>query len=517
MAPLRRALIPVLLLLVGQTTAPGVRPVPTAAQQSAAHDLIHKLYDKDFARKAPADRAALAKLLLAQANDTADDVPARYVCLTDAIDLAAGAGDAATAVAAADALARDFVTADPVDLRRQALARALTAATPQGAETVVRLALDTADVAAAADAFDAVRQLADLAEAAANKTGQVRVVSSIQLRLTGLRELSAEYAQVRAALARLDKHPDDPAAHRTVGRFYALSKGQWGLGLPHLARSDDADLRALATQDLAKPADGFAQAQLGDAWWAYAEKAAGPARAHAAAHAAEWYKAAEATIKGITLARIQARLQAGLADAGPSAATRPAAGAPAAVAAPAAGVNLLALVDPAKDAVQGTWTRAADGVVCDSSGYATCQFPYAPPDEYDLVVAFTRTEGSGPVALLLAARGRAFDFALDVKGEARFERVDAKIAKDNPTVVPVAVSNGRRYTLTVQVRKDAVRALLDDKLLTEHKSDLKDLSRYTVWKAANTALCGVGANNAKVTFHSAQLVELAGTGKPTRP
>jgi hypothetical protein len=70
--------------------------------------------------------------------------------------------------------------------------------------------------------------------------------------------------------------------------------------------------------------------------------------------------------------------------------------------------------------------------------------------------------------------------------------------------------------LTVQVRKDRVRALLDDKLLCEHKSDLRDLSRYNVWKSLDTNLCGIGAHNAAVTFHAVDLVEVTGKGRATR-
>ena len=44
------------------------------------------------------------------------------------------------------------------------------------------------------------------------------------------------------------------------------------------------------------------------------------------------------------------------------------------------------------------------------------------PEEYDLRVSFTRQEGTGPVAVLLAGRGRSFGLALDVKGEARLEQ-----------------------------------------------------------------------------------------------
>src|SRR4051812_36669102 len=75
-------------------------PIPAATAQAAAQDMIRKLFKADFDKKSPADRAALAKLLIRQAQDTRDDAAARYVALTEAADLAAGTGDARTAFAA---------------------------------------------------------------------------------------------------------------------------------------------------------------------------------------------------------------------------------------------------------------------------------------------------------------------------------------------------------------------------------------------------------------------------------
>ncbi len=479
--------------------------VPDVALQGKAQEMIHQVFAKEFAKTAPADRQVLAKLLLAQARDTKDDVVARYVALLDSVDLAAGAGDAATAVAAIDEMVRQY-RVDALDLRRAALTRAGTAATAEAeCQAVMRLALDTADLAAAADTFDAVLHLANLAESAANKTRQLKVVASIQTRVADLRGLAAEYTQVKAARAQLERFPADAPAHLTIGRFYALHKGQWALGLSHLAQGSDPELAALAARELAQPADGLQQILVGDGWWDYAEKSTGLTRAMAGAHATEWYKTAQQTITGITLARIQSRIDQGTARQTAGAAT-----------AAANTVELLTLIDPAKDAAQGQWTRGADGVSCTNSPYACLHVPYTPPEEYDLTASFTRTEDTGSIALLLAAQKRAFEFVLDVKAEARFELVGGNVAKDNPTVVPVAVSNGRRYTLTVEVRRDHVRALLDGKALCEYKTDLKDLTRYSVWKLGDTTLCGIGANGAKVTFHTLEMVEVTGKGKPTR-
>jgi hypothetical protein len=523
MSRLSAAILGVLILattLSAQTTAPATAParlaIPTAAEQARGRALVRQVFAREFEKTAFADRRKLAQTLLSQARDTHDDSAARYALLMEASQLAAGTADALTALAALDEAARVYALDNLLDLKREALARASAAlggpTLAADAEALMRAALAAAHDAVEADAFGLVLPLANLAEGAANRTLKVSVVSAIQADLQGLRNLAAEYEKVRAALDRLAT-PDSASAaadHLLVGRFYAFGVARWDRALPHLAASGDAVFADLARKELAGPAEA-AWVELADGWSSVAEKLTAPAeRRRALAHASELYRKAQAALQGITLTRIQSRMAAINTEITGSGTAAPAA---------QAAVNLLALVDPARDACGGSWTAGGGTLAVASAPYATLQLPFTPPEEYDLSASFTRTEGAGPIALLLVAKGRAFGFSLDTRGEARFERVNGKVAQDNPTVVPVAVSNGRRYTLLVQVRKDALRALLDGKLLVEYKPDpaYKDLSRYPSWKLTDATLLGVGAHNAKVTFHVIELVEVTGKGKPTRP
>jgi hypothetical protein len=494
-------------------------PVPDAAAQARSEKLIHDLFKNEYAKRTPADRAALAKTLLGQAGATSDDPAARYQLFIESADLAAQAGDGETAVRALAGLAALY-DVNPIPLKTRALITAENVATAENAGKLADVALATADEAAAADDFAAVGQLASLAEAAAKRTKRVALVAGIQPHVADLRALALEYERTKAALDLLKSTPDDREAHLTVGTFYALHKGQWDVGLPHLARSSDPELSALAQRELSRPADGSQQVEIGDAWWSLADKYPGPSRPILQHHAQDWYRQARTSIAGLTLTRIDARLQNPATQ--PGIALTPGPGKvladPIRAHAPGgAAIDLSALLDPAKDAVAGAWHPVVpSGVSVGEERYASLQFPYSPPEEYDLAVSFTRTAGDGSLALLLASHKKSFGFALDVKGEARFERVANKIAKDNPTTVPVVIANGRKYLLTVQVRNDRIRALLDGQLLTEWKTDFKDLARYALWKVSDDGLCGIGANGAAITFHSIELTEVTGKGKPTR-
>jgi hypothetical protein len=506
-----------------QTTRPA--PIPSAQEQSRARAMIRGIYKDGLTKTAQPDRRALAKEWLKQAADTRDDSAAAYILLMDGADLAANAGDATTALAAATALQSrfDIGVQKSLEHRKQLLLKTNAALNAGGIpvdfEALSRLALQSAGLAAVNDDFALVSELSNLAEGAANKTLQVKTVSAIQPELARLRTLAADYEKLKPALARLAANPDatDDAAqndHLALGKFYALELADWARGLQHLAKSSDLKLNTLAFKELAltssavdtsEPADRLVLS-LADEWWDLAQSFTGIQRQNATLHAQALYKQAQSMVQGITLARIQSRLSAQPDDsANPSAVA-------------SMGVNLLPLVNTSKDAVQGSWHIADDGLTCDSSTYATVQLPFAPPDEYDVVATFTRTEGSGPIAFLLTAHGKAFGYSLDTRGESRFERINGKVSQDNPTVTATALSNNHRYTLTIQVRKEALRASLDGKLLSEYHPDptFKDLSRYPSWKLADPALLGLGAHNARVAFHSIRLVEITGKGRPTR-
>jgi hypothetical protein len=488
-------------------TQSALLPVPDAGAQDRARLMIYDLFKQDFAKTTAADRQALGKRLLTEAVATKDDSAARYALLVEATDLAALAGDPETAYQAAVMLGRCYQV-DGLELKKQALFRCNFLVTAPGpSETVSRLALDTADEAAQADAFATVEQLVNLAEGAAEKTHKVSVVTGIQTRLADLRGLIRDFPKIEKAKELLADDPNNADAHLLVGTFYALRKGQWSIGLPHLAASSDAALRALAQRDLAAPSDQLQQAVLGDDWWNYGEAASGAIRLNVQRHACDWYRQAQSGLAGLTLTRIQTRLQAYPVVAAPAESLAAGVG---------GAIDLLPLFDLSKDAPGGRWTLANNMLQCVPAKYACIQIPYTPPEEYDLRTSFMRTDGDSPITLLLTSHNKSFGFALDVKGEARFERVAGKIAKENPTNAPVAISNNRRYTLTVQVRHDCVRALLDDKLVTQWKTDYKDLTRYELWKLPVEKLCGLGVNNGRVTFYSVELTEITGKGKPLR-
>ncbi len=185
---------------------------------------------------------------------------------------------------------------------------------------------------------------------------------------------------------------------------------------------------------------------------------------------------------------------------------------------PSAWTDLLRLVDPAKDAVAGKWQLSSGELISDKAGYARISIPYKPPDEYDLQVVLARQEGKDTVCLMLAGSGTNFAWMMGFYGNKRcgFALVKGHNAGDNPTSSEGALKAGKDYTVLIQVRKDGVRASVDGQVVSQYKTDYKDMSMATGWSVGNTGCLGVGSFASPTVFRSIKVLEVSGKGELIR-
>jgi hypothetical protein len=178
-------------------------------------------------------------------------------------------------------------------------------------------------------------------------------------------------------------------------------------------------------------------------------------------------------------------------------------------------VNLLKLVDVARDSVGGKWELRDGALVSDGTPGAKIEFLYQPPPEYDYKVEFARTDGTDSVGLTCWAMGHQFMFALATLN-CGFELINGKDAFNGPTTRHAAayLVNGRRCIAIVRVRKDGVQAFLDGKLITEWKTDYSDLSMTDGWKLHRGDTIGLDSWKSPTVFYSAEIIEITGKGKP---
>jgi hypothetical protein len=182
-------------------------------------------------------------------------------------------------------------------------------------------------------------------------------------------------------------------------------------------------------------------------------------------------------------------------------------------------IDLLALLDPPRDTVRGAWRLNVGDtgrqLESDASPQALISIPYAPPQEYDLRVRFTRLRGDNCLAQIFTHENQAalilFGWRNTISG---LQLVNGANADQNPTGVRGSLANGEPHTSLLRVRTDRVEVYLDDQLLTHLPTTGSDLSNKGGW-VAPTPL-GLGSHVSPMLIHTAELTEVTGRGHPLR-
>jgi hypothetical protein len=289
------------------------KPVPDPAKQRETEKLIREVYGDKYARKATADRVALAHTLLEEAARSADDQVARWVMYREAQDLAAQAGDVRTAIEAVDAMAAVF-DVDALPLQSAAVAAASKAAkTPGEFSALTAVSLRLVEAFIAIDQYDAADKAANAALQYARRSNEPALIARCTTRTKDVAEARAKFGSLKTILETLAKNPDDGPANLEMGQFLCFIKGSWDLGLRFLVKGSDPALKAIAEKELAQPPDSLA---AGDAWWELGEKEKNPGRKERLqARAVLHYAIALPQSTGLTRAKLDRRLaESGRAD-----------------------------------------------------------------------------------------------------------------------------------------------------------------------------------------------------------
>ena len=111
-----------------------------------------------------------------------------------------------------------------------------------------------------------------------------------------------------AAIVTLLDNPDDAGANTAAGKFFAFQLKRWDQGLPMLSNGNDADLKAVAEQELANPQDDSQRVQVADSWFALTKKGGSTADKNAfLARSQHWYQLARG-LNGVAKTRVAQRL-----------------------------------------------------------------------------------------------------------------------------------------------------------------------------------------------------------------
>ena len=189
--------------------------------------------------------------------------------------------------------------------------------------------------------------------------------------------------------------------------------------------------------------------------------------------------------------------------------------------------DVLALVDPARDASAGKWVRkgpAIVGPVGATHAEAKIVIPVAPQGNYELEAKFVRLSGTDTVGFILPVGARGVTLLMSAwRGRATgLGDVNGKQAGSNETSVkPHTLENGHEYQLNVKIAVTASQAhvtvTLDGKPLIDWKGPESALSHQGGWGPPRPGFLAVGFSNSTGVFNSIRLKMLSGEAKVVRP
>jgi len=175
-------------------------------------------------------------------------------------------------------------------------------------------------------------------------------------------------------------------------------------------------------------------------------------------------------------------------------------------------VDLMPLIDPAKDAIFGTWEKKDNVLYCNHKNDGPrIEIPFRPPEEYDFIVVFSQPQlRDGIILILPNPKGGTFWWKLGGGGGKNYH-LGVKSTTSTYRLFPNFVEADKVYTTVVQVRRDSVQCLLNGQELVNRKTDFSDLLPSVANKLRDPTLLGVACNDPTV-FYYVRLVEVTGKG-----
>lgn len=269
--PILLAVLAVWWGLTGEAFPVERLPAPDATQQAEVESLLREIFGRDWDSRDAERRMEVARQLLAQGEDVGNDAATRFVSLRESARHATEAGEYVFALTALDLLDGWF-RAETSPLRMEVLARAQRVARDD--EAFLFLAEAYLGVVAGAlqeDQYEIARTALQRAGTAAMRVRERELANHARSMMPMVREAEQRYAAVAAAKVTLQARPDDPQANLLLGRHEALGKGNWGTGLPYLAKAGSDPVAAVAQTDLADPQVEESIRALADAWYDLAQ------------------------------------------------------------------------------------------------------------------------------------------------------------------------------------------------------------------------------------------------------
>jgi len=183
-----------------------------------------------------------------------------------------------------------------------------------------------------------------------------------------------------------------------------------------------------------------------------------------------------------------------------------------------AAVNLLKLIDPAKDSVEGRWKIEREMLITPEIQRARIQVPCVPPEEYDIRAIVTRRTPKDAFVVGLVFDGKPCMVVVDGNGAGAswMEVKDGKkgISENGITYFDGAsLSRDRQAEIVYSVRKDRLTVTVDTYTILDWRGDKERLSIGKGWEVPRSDALFIGSY--ETVFHVEDLTLTPVTGSCT--
>ncbi len=532
----KASLIHVFCAILGVFAA-SLRAAPIRVRTSDEADKAAEVFESLYGAKVKAVKATrdagddieLAARLLAAAKEATKQPGFLAVLCEKAADLAGGHPTGyGTALAAMDLLARTVpergaaCAARTLEIRQQQFDAARGDEKKAAGELLLGSLLPVIEAKEKAGALAEAAALYRKARTIAAATDSPRA-DEIDARAARLAQRMKTAARIADVKALLERDPANVSAREGLVRIYLVDLDDPAEAAKHLEGVKDKSLRKYvpAVAKGVEAAPELACMELGEWYRGLGEKVAPGAQAAMYARAKAYY---ERFLSLHTPDDLQ-RTQATLALKEIQAAFEKSGGPPPAQSARGRWLDLLPLVDPAKDVVKGDWKRRGSALaIISPTKNGRIIIPVAPEGSYELQAKFVRTSGDCEVAVILPVRSARVTLMLSASRghQSGLSLINGKGANDNETTVrPGTLVNGREYALHITVLAKGGQAriavLLDGKPYINWRGPQSALSLYPNWHLREPGCLGLGAFASVVVFRSVRLKMLSGEARLLRP
>jgi hypothetical protein len=188
-------------------------------------------------------------------------------------------------------------------------------------------------------------------------------------------------------------------------------------------------------------------------------------------------------------------------------------------------IDLLALADPARDSVKGSWKRQGAFLAAAATSVQrdhVLAFPLAIKGSYELQVVLSRTAGNDVFGLVLPVGSSMVTFGLGWFGQrgSGFFPVDGKYpheTENNACVRPGPVQQNHEYTLHLKVvlrdDKTSISASKDGKPFVSWEGPQASLRAWDAWSSPRDRVA-VACRSAEIVVSAARLRLISGQATP---